>query len=795
MLDVSSDRDVFAPILVGVVLGFVVLAGCGGDAAVQVASKPKGTMSPAVVVDTPTPVPDTAVEGQVLLPAQAVASRSVFQRMASLLVSAVEAITAGNVQPAGEGVAVRLIRLQADDISGNGTIVGGELLATAQTDTDGKYSFKDTDLPSGVNVNTCRLLLQVDEGGSATRAFVSDGQVDVSFGSEAVVRLVLETIAAGDAELCDFSSSEISNLYTTVGNVDATIQGVTPADVNAAATAVARSDSTVQAALEAAVPVPDTPTVVPSTSKPTSTRTRSATQTQTATVRITRTPTHTQTFTPSGTPTTSAAATIPPSRTPTGTATRTRTNTHTPKLTNTNTPTRTHTNTPTNTFVPTATMAATATATIAATDTPEPTDTNTPEPTHTNTEVPTQAFTPTATMATTATATATVEPTGSTPGATDTPTLEPTNTSTPEPTDTNTPVPTDTNTPVPTDTNTPEPTNTNTLVPATATFTPTPTEVGPIVRRCELDTTDFMPNEEGTPVVIPGDPFSKLKLSTAVNFEILNRPVGAFDIACDEPDASGEGECTCNLVTIDPIGLLGIGDVCIQPAGPCDAGVASWEGGSSADVQFRGDHNIGSCDTQGGCADSCDAFCPTLGAEFVQQDSSCEGFCQGGTNPDAICAMDAECPGGNCPGKEPPSVLHAGVCNCNCIARDVGNIAPAGKLTCQLGLAITVERPQEGVCGNNAPSIILSPLCSTLTTGKADAFSVHTNNGTKATSRIPLKPSQRPCRDCMREVEGAPVTFDRFLADDLAGMTLVGYLNFYDSSLGDILAEQEFICR
>ncbi len=786
MFDVSSDRDVFTPILVGVALGFFVIAGCGGDAALQVASKPKGTISPTVVVDTPTPAAETAVEGQVLLPAQAVASRSVFQRVASLLVSTVEAITAGNVQPAGEGVTVRLIQLQSDDISGDGLIVGGDVLATAQTNTDGNYSFKDTDLPSGVNVNTCRLLLQVDEGGSATRAFVSSDKVDVSFESEAVVRLVLETIAAGDAALCDFSSSEISNLYSAVVNVDATIQGVTPAEVNAAATAIARSDSAVQAALDVAVP---------STSTPTATRTNTATRT--ATVKISRTPTSTQTFTPSGTPTTSAAATITPSHT----ATRTRTSTHTPTRTfvptatmgttataaATDTPEPTNTNTPEPTDTNTPEPTDTNTPEPTDTNTPEPTDTNTPEPTNTNTEVPTQAFTPTATMATTATATA--EPTDSTPAATDTPTLAPTNTNTPVATDTNTPEPTDTNTPEPTDTNTPEPTSTNTLVPATATFTPTPTDAPPQAQRCVLDTVDF-----------PGDPVaSNLRLSTLAVFEIKNRLVGSIDIACGEPDGNGESACGCTLVSVEAIPLLGIGDICIEPAGPCDAGTASWQGGNPADIEFRGDHNIGTCDSQGSCATSCEAFCPTLGAAFVQANSSCEGVCQGGSNADGVCTMDVECPGTNCPGKEPlpggEGGPHAGVCNCNCIARDVGPIAPAGTMTCQLGLAITVERDVNLICGDSIPSIVLSPLCSSLTTGKADAFTVKANNGTKANDRLPLKSNGRKCSNCSREIEGAPTALDRFTSGDLAGLTLVGYLQFWDSSLGDILAEQEFVCR
>ncbi len=798
----NSDRKIFTPILMGVAFGLVVVAGCGGDAEVQIARPPSGTMSPTVVVDTPTPVAEMAVQGQVLLPSQAVASRSLLQRFAGILVSSVEAITAGNVEAVGEGVAIRLIRLRAADISGNGTIDGGELLATAQTDADGRYSFSEADLPTGVGINTCRLLLQVDEGGSATRAFISEDQVDVSFESEAVVRLILETIAAGDAELCDFSSSDISNLYGTVGDVDATIQGTTPAEVNAAATAVARSDSSVQDALQAAIPVPATPTIDTSTATPLPPATATRTNTTTRTTPPTRTPTDTAapintatrtntvrpaTFTPTGTPTTTATATFTPSGTPTTTATATFTSA--PTNTNTAVPTNTNTPAPTNT------------------NTTAPTNTNTPEPTAAATS--TATFVPTATMATTATAT--VPPTGTPPTATatdtaapptDTPTIAPptdtvtmapaTNTPVP-PTSTNTPAATNTNTQVPTSTNSPTftttqtptetptrtftPTRTHTPLPPTATFTPTQ----PAGQQCVLDS-----------------PASQLFLQlggTAVQI----RPAGIIDFACGAPGAGGQADCTCNLDFFDPINLLGIGDVCFAPAGPCPAGTANCNGGAPAGIEFRGDHNIGTCTSQGSCVSTCDTYCSGLGAAFVQADSSCEGFCAGGTNVDAACTEDATCPGGNCPGKEPgpggTGGPHAGVCNCNCIARDVGAVAPAGSMSCQLGIAITIERDQDLICGNSPPSITLTPLCSTLTTSTADAFTLRSNNGTENTDRLPPRPNGRPCSNCILEQEGTSKTCANFQAGNLTGMSLVAYLQFYDSSLGDILAQQRFTCQ
>lgn len=811
----SRIRSGLAGVFVAALFVAILQAGCGGEAEVVVAHPPSGTHSPTRPASTPTPVAADVVDGQVLLPSQSVASLSAWQQFASIFASAVEALT-GDVEPVGAGVNVRLIRIQQDDIDENGNIQGGDELAVAETDSDGRFTFDDDDLPNGIGVDTCRLLLQVDAGGSATRALVYSDAVDVSFESEAALRLILEAIADGNGELCDFSNSDIADIVDAVDAVDATVGGTTPAEINAAATAAARADEGVQQALQAALPPIDTPTAgtqLPATETPAvATATRTEAATRTPTTAATRTPTTvviaTRTFTPQGTPTGTATATrtaVPPTNTPTRTNTSTATRTNTAINTATHTNTAVNTATPTNTPTRTNTLTHTRTATL--THTIAPTNTATAQPTNTTVSTPTGV--PTGTAAThTPTGVPTSTAATETPVATDTPAqatntpaqatntpVAPTNTAVP-PTSTpiaptNTAVP-PTDTPVP-PTNTVVPSNTPTRTPTgTATRTPTrtPTQT-PTFTQTQSTTTQTCTLNSAT---------SRLFLQLPQT-GILVRPAGSFEIECGAPGGNGQRACTCDVNEFDAIPLLGIGDVCVAGAGPCDPGVQACNGGRALDLDLKGDHNIGTCNSQAACATACNTHCTGFGASYARQDSSCEGFCAGGPNLNGVCTADANCPQSNCPGKEPLNgvpQLHAGVCNCTCIGAGLGTAAPAGSMSCKLGLAITVERDNDQICGNVPPSITLAPVCGTISTTHAEGRSLDANNGG---DRDRLPPcggrNQPPCRDDspILEKNGVLKTCQQFNTGSLTGLHLVGYLQFYDSSLGDILTEEEFICQ
>jgi len=279
-------------------------------------------------------------------------------------------------------------------------------------------------------------------------------------------------------------------------------------------------------------------------------------------------------------------------------------------------------------------------------------------------------------------------------------------------------------------------------------------------------------------------------------------PVGSFDIDCGAVDPiTGQSVCSCELRSIDPIPLLGIGDVCVAPAGPCEPGVFACDGGVGLDLDTVSDHNIGACTSNASCSSQCDAFCATLGSAYAPLSFTCEGFCQAGSNAEAACIEDVECPESNCPGKEPQknsdgSIVigtgpHAGACNCTCGGQGLGGAAPAGSLTCNLGLAISVERDKDLICGNQpaGPDIVLAPLCGALTTTSGAGAIDHANNGTKKKNTIP------PRGKVPFEGQGAGISCDDYASGNLTGMTLTGDLVFYDSALGDILTRNTFSCK
>lgn len=330
-----------------VALSWLLSAGCGGESSVS--------------VGVPTENNGPVISGQVAMPnGQVAAAPTLYERVAAAVVARVEALVASNVRPVGAGVRVRVVRIAPGNIR-NGAIVGGQTVNEATTDSAGRFALR---LPTGTDPNTCRFVLEVGatRDRTLTRAFVDAASVDVTFESEAAVRLLLQEIKADRVALCDLDAGELFSVRSAVHDSEAQAFGDTAGALNNSATVAAGSDPDVQSAIAlaigAATPVPSaTDTVAP-----------------TATVPL---PTATA---PRATPTHTAVAT----RTPTEAPTRTHTAvpTATTAATDTAVPTRTHTPQPTATTAPTntATTAPTHTATTAPTNTPRPTDTATVAP-------------------------------------------------------------------------------------------------------------------------------------------------------------------------------------------------------------------------------------------------------------------------------------------------------------------------------------------------------------------------------------------------------------------------------
>jgi len=385
----------------------------------------------------------------------------------------------------------------------------------------------------------------------------------------------------------------------------------------------------------------------------------------------------------------------------------------------------------------------------------------TPTATHTRTVTNTPTVTNTATATPTRTNTGTAT---STRTATNTPTSTPTRT----PTNTGTATRTATNTPTSTSTRTATNTSTATRT-ATETPTPTPTQ------------TPTSTPVNGTHNCTLNGAMSSISLTTQA-LPLTFAANGTLTFSCGAVAGDGTAPCTCDVVSFAPIVIPSIGDVCVNPAGPCPAGKIDCDGGTPVGTDVVADHNIGTCTSNAGCLASCASTCTGMGAAYSPLLTGCEGFCQGGSNDEAACTNDSQCPGGSCVGGEP--VQHAGTCNCVCAAGGVGGASSAGGLGCNLGVQIDVELPSDGDC-LDADTIKLPALCGPVTTQTSTGILRDANN--TAAKTIPS--------GGVSTASGTNISCATLFASTTTNMKVVGALGFFDSTLGDIFARLTFTCQ
>jgi len=372
--------------------------------------------------------------------------------------------------------------------------------------------------------------------------------------------------------------------------------------------------------------------------------------------------------------------------------------------------------------------------------------------------------TPTATNTATVTATPTVTAT-----ATATPTRTDTATATPTRTATHTATATPTRTVTPTGTHT-----------ATRTLTPTQTATA-------TQTMTQTPTHTATPFVIGPHACvlgagSNLGLATQA-LPLNLAPSGSLQIDCGAVGPDGTADCTCSITALNPVVIPAIGDVCVNPTAGCAPGTIDCDGGAALDTAVHADHNLGACASNAACQASCAAQCAGFGPTYDVLSAGCEGFCQGGGNDEGVCTQDTECPGGTCVGNNP--VGHAGTCNCVCQGTGLGGASAAGDLSCQIGLQIDVQLPSDGDCDPLDPTPIqLAPLCGAVTTTQAVGQTVDANN--TPAKLLPLVQSM---------LNGSGSTCAALAASTTTGISLVGHLAFFDSTLGDIFVAQTFNCQ
>jgi hypothetical protein len=430
-----------------------------------------------------------------------------------------------------------------------------------------------------------------------------------------------------------------------------------------------------------------------------------------------------------------------------------------------------------------------------STSTPEATATNTAEATATNTAAATSTNTAEATATNTPEATAT-----NTEAATATNTAEATATNTPETTATNTAEATATNTgeATATATNTGEATATATDTAAateTATDTPVPT-----------DTPTEGPTATPTATTGPVEHTCTLAMGSDINIYSAAFPVALFfSSAGSVINVGGVGDVgSCSIQTFNPIFIVGIGFVCIAPATGCEAGIRYCGPGDPGSgpplgVDVESDGNIGSCSGDTGCATACDAACPTtFGAGFIQLNSGCTGYCTGETPPDMACTSDAECgdaDNGSCNGPDNAGEAMKNICQCTCINDDAFGGSDPGDLQCNLGADLTVE--MQSPCNGTDILINVGQACIPVTTQRAKGKIINGNfvaGSTVPSAVTSCAGSNGTGSDC-NDRDGAPIACAVLDGGSTTGLSGVGAVNFFGSTIGDLTVGLKAVCE
>jgi hypothetical protein len=256
---------------------------------------------------------------------------------------------------------------------------------------------------------------------------------------------------------------------------------------------------------------------------------------------------------------------------------------------------------------------------------------------------------------------------------------------------------------------------------------------------------------------------------------------GAIDILCGFEDPNtGKSPCDCELQFLDPINLIGIGYICFTPGDPndpCSTGEIDCDGGNPLDVSMDSDHNIGACTDNPDCSSQCDAHCAGIAPTYAQFNSGCGGFCTGGVRDNLPCTDDSDCPSGSCTGKD--STPHGNVCLCDCV--EVGGLASgAGGLQCNLGANIDVEINPP--CGDGDVLIAVGTRCIPLTT---EAVTSQIHNANNSPGDFPVPPFTSI---------GTGIPCSTLATSTTTGLQVVGSVNFFDSTIGDLQSQIMFSC-
>lgn len=327
---------------------------------------------------------------------------------------------------------------------------------------------------------------------------------------------------------------------------------------------------------------------------------------------------------------------------------------------------------------------------------------------------------------------------------------------------------------------------------------------------------------------------------------------GELTVNCGDPDAeTARAECTCDIVSLAPLQLVGVGFICLLPTPGCSAGQVDCNGGDSISVDLVSDHNIGTCCT-GDCnadsavsidelisgvnialgtqaVDTCPAFAP-VGSEGIDiaklvtavntSLNGCNGNQQCGAQCEAYCAAMDKVPTltqrgceGFCDGGERKDLP----CNCDsassaaCDATAVGS-CPGGACSgpdnvgfgsiceCQCIERATgvVTAPGGLKCNLGTNLIVERPNANPCVGNPADLLI------TVGTTCVPLT-TDLAMSELMHlnngtvtlgpfEETGSPITCET-LDTGTSGLKLRGVVSFFGSAIGDLLSQVNVDCE
>jgi hypothetical protein len=255
-------------------------------------------------------------------------------------------------------------------------------------------------------------------------------------------------------------------------------------------------------------------------------------------------------------------------------------------------------------------------------------------------------------------------------------------------------------------------------------------------------------------------------------------------------DIGGLGSASvCDVQKFNPVNIASIGFVCIKPAGGCAVstrycGPGAPGSGPPLGIDSEADGNVGgACAGNTACATTCAGFC----APGVVQNAGCTGFCTGTTPANMACTTDAQCAAasnGACNGPDSPPV---GFCQCSCTDNAAFGPSDPGDLQCNLGAKLVVETGAP--CDGTDILINVGNACIPVSTQEARGKITDANFIPAST--VP-GPPQSPNANDRTGVPLACATVDMSVT---TGLTAVGAVNFFGSTIGDLSVGLKTVCQ